>query len=284
MSIALAAIVGDDLEQLERCVSSVLGLVDRAYFVSSHDHEAALAVAGDVVSKAGLLESVPLMAAFRPFDDYGTQRTAALELAASGRSDWLLMLDADMTVEWHEDLPAWLEEDHFPAVNGWQVTVLEQSIAYRLPLLTRRTAPQRYIGKTHEALQLAGRQAPLLGLTVTHHADGTHRADKLERDLELLRGGLVMFEPRAVYYSAQCYRDLGDTARAIELYRLRASLEGWPEETWHAAYQAAKLARDVPELLRVYELRPWRHEPLTAAAAIAREDDRNGLESLFVEL
>lgn len=276
-------IVGDDYAGLERAVASVTGFVDAVYLVCSHDAKRARARAAKPLSRAGELEHVALSAYARPFDDYGRARTAALEVAAAGSHTWTLMLDADMTAEWHPELESWLAADPYPEVGAWTVTVRESGIEYQLPLLTRRAAPAMYRGAVHEYLEHGGAGRPLLGLVVTHHADGTHREGKLERDLELMRGGLVAREPRAVYYSAQAYRDLGDTERAVALYRLRAGLEGWDEETWHAAYQAAKLSGDVPELIRVWSSRPWRHEPLSAAAELVKRDERAELDRLFRE-
>lgn len=276
-------IVGDDELTLERCLGSVIGFVSAVYLVASSDRDRTEHVARTVLlERAGWL-GPELHVYARPFDDFGRARTAALELAASGSHLWTLMLDADMTAEWHEELESWLAADPYPEIGAWAVTVRERGVSYRLPLLTRRTAPAMYRGSVHEYLEHGGAGRPLTGLVVTHHADGAHREGKLERDLELMRGELVAREPRAVYYSAQAYRDLGDTERAVALYRLRAELGGWDEEAWHAAYQAAKLSRDVPELIRVWSARPWRHEPLAAAAELVRQDERAELDVLFRE-
>ena len=52
---------------------------------------------------------------------------------------------------------------------------------------------------------------------------------------------------------------------------------GWEEEAWYSAYRIGRMTGDVDALIRAYERRPWRHEPLSAAAAIvasrgARDD------------
>ncbi len=92
----------------------------------------------------------------------------------------------------------------------------------------------------------------------------------LEQDLGLLEG---LEDSRSVFYRAQTLRFLGRTDEAIGAYRERVELGGWDEELWYSQYQAAVLAGDVDELLMVHRLRPWRHEPLTAAARIVAARD-----------
>jgi tetratricopeptide (TPR) repeat protein len=43
-------------------------------------------------------------------------------------------------------------------------------------------------------------------------------------------------EPRNVFYMAQCYKDCGDTQRAIEGYEARCKLAGWQDEVWYSLY------------------------------------------------
>ena len=58
-------------------------------------------------------------------------------------------------------------------------------------------------------------------------------------------------------------------------------MNSFEEEAWYAAYQAAKLSRNVTDLLKVYERRPWRPEPLWAAADIVRDTEHSDV--LFLE-
>ncbi|HET9520694.1 MAG TPA: hypothetical protein VFO73_06605, partial [Candidatus Limnocylindrales bacterium] len=85
---------------------------------------------------------------------------------------------------------------------------------------------------------------------------------------------------------AQSLKGLGRIDEAIVWYDRRAAMTGtWEEERWHASYQAARLRGSVEDLLAVHAARPWRHEPLTAAAAIVhrRDPNANG-DTLFREL
>lgn len=281
---ALAMIVGADLAPLARCLESVAGLVGECHVLTSHDAGAIGQVIVQQLGPIGERRQPVRRVVAEPWSGYGPARTRALQLAGEGSAEWVLMLDADMTVEWHPKLTRWLARDPVPSALAFSVDVLDHGIGYRLPLLTRRSAALAYVGAAHEYLTGAGEPQQLTGLVVTHHGDGAERADKSRRDLELLAEDLELGDPRATYYSAQAYRDLGETALAIELYRRRAAMGGWAEESWHAEYQAAKLAGDVDGLLLAYRRRPWRHEPLTAAARLVREHaDRTG-DRLFIEL
>ena len=88
-------------------------------------------------------------------------------------------------------------------------------------------------------------------------------------------------DPRAVFYSAECLRFLGCLPQAIELYQQRASMNSFEEEAWYAQYQAAKLSRNVTDLLKAFERRPWRAEPLWAAIDIVRDTEHTDV--LFLE-
>src|SRR5690348_5219915 len=67
-----------------------------------------------------------------PWQNFGYNRSVALNLAR-GTADWLLMLDADMTVEWDE---GW-EPD--PAADAYLVPVSAKgsSFTWHMPLLLR---------------------------------------------------------------------------------------------------------------------------------------------------
>jgi glycosyltransferase involved in cell wall biosynthesis len=268
MSIGLAMILLDEAATLPRTLLAVLPLVDHWTIVDTGSTDGTQDVATE------LLAGVPGELHERGWVDFGHNRTELLELAC-GTADWLLLLDADMTVEFHPGLREWLSGDPDPDTDAWMVRVEEHWGWYRLPLLIRGNQAWDYEGRTHEALDTTGKKRrSLLGLTVHH--DPAHSLEKHERDLDLLRDDYKAGDPRATFYTAQAFRALGRTNQAIIAYEARAKMSGWEEEAWYAAYQAAKLSGDVDGLLEAFEQRPWRHEPLSAAARLvaqAESDD-----------
>lgn len=215
--------------------------------------------------------------------NYGYNLTLA-QRRAKGSAAWLLRLDADMLVGALPHFLDWLQTNEHEA-DAYMVTVEDHGDRYRLPLLMRGDLDWRYEGATHEALDITGRRvANVEGFKVVHEADGANRLDKFERDLGLLRDGFKAKESRAIFYTAQTHRAMGHDEQAALIYDLRANMNGWEEERWYAQYQAAKLRRDVPALIRCWRARPWRHEPLSAAARIVASDHPDGAgDWLFLE-
>jgi hypothetical protein len=190
-------------------------------------------------------------------------------------------MHSDETADVHPDMREWLDADPSPETDAFMVEIANPNLTHRLPRLLRGNQEWRYVGDAHEYLEVdPSRARPLNGLTLHHH--GSSDPQKFVDTLERLRGGYEAREPRAVFYTAETLRDLGRIEDAIFIYRERAAMtNGWDQERWYAAYQAARLSGDVEELLFVHRQRPWRHEPLTAAGRIiaARGCD----DALFVE-
>lgn len=198
------------------------------------------------------------------WEGFGAARTTALRLAASW-ADYALMVDADQEIV--GDLPFSLTAD------AYNVRTTEAGTSWRVPRLTRCGPPWRYVGRTHEYLTCDDPwdAADLDGLQIVHHADGSSRPNKYERDRELLEADLAENPTdRTIFYLAQTVRDLGDTDSARQLYLRRAAMKGWEEERWFAQYSAAVLGSDDRELLEAFAARPTRPEPLYWLARRAR--------------
>ena len=262
--IALCMIVKNEAAFIERCLASVKPYISSWTIVDTGSTDDTK----KLIRKA--LKGVPGKLLEREFTDFGTNRTEALTLA-KGTADWLLLLDADETVEVHEDLLTWLAEDPDPEVDAWMVEIVDSGTIWKRPLLVRGNKDWRYIGAVHEYLDYTQTKSrALLGLTVYHHGSNRHPVQKFDHYLTLLKPGLDAGDPRAVFYSAECLRFLGCYPKAIELYQQRALMNSFEEEAWYAAYQAAKLSGNVTDLLKAFERRPWRAEPLWAAADLVR--------------
>ena len=204
---------------------------------------------------------------------------------ARGTARWLLWLHTDMTIHADPKVKSWLRRPRKSDPDCFNVDVYMGSTHYALPLLMRGDLDWRYIGPTHEYLEHGHRSTrKLKGLSVFHHADGANRGDKFERDIELLRDGFRARDGRAIFYTAQSHANLGHIEQAALIYDLRASMNGWEEERWYSAYQAARLRRDVEALIEVWRERPWRHEPLTEAGRIISQTNPTAMgDVLFLE-
>jgi glycosyltransferase involved in cell wall biosynthesis len=257
-TIALAMIVRDEAEVIERCIASVRERID--YWVicdtGSSDgtpelaHRALAGVTGELHE--------------REWVDFGHNRTELLRLAR-GKADYLLLLDADMTVRIAGDLPE-LSADSY-------MLRFDEDPEYWLECLISGDRNWFSEGSTHEYIATDGPHTvgKLREIVVEHHHDGSSRPRKLSRDVELLEKDLRREpeNPRTVFYLAQTYRDLGQHERAFELYRRRVNMGGWEEEVFYAMYQLGLLrarlgewSRAMTALIAAWEYRPTRIEPL----------------------
>jgi glycosyltransferase involved in cell wall biosynthesis len=265
-AICLAMIVRDESAVIERCLRSVLPFLD--YWVICDTGS----VDGTPELIARILEGIPGELHDRPWRNFGINRTELLELAR-GKSDYLLLLDADMTVNADGPMGALSADAYLMRCGG--------DLEYWVPRLVRASLPWRYVGATHEYLAGAGPYSceRLEAISCTHFADGGARADKLPRDKALLEAELAHRpdDPRTVFYLAQTERDLGNREEAIALYQRRAGMGGFDEEAFYARYQAGVLIAEsdpeaaLPVLFDAWQSRPSRAEPLVEVARIARD-------------
>lgn len=289
-TICLNMIVKNEAHVIERCLTSVRDHIDYWVIVDTGSSDNT----PELIEK--LLEDVPGELHHREWKDFATNRTQALDIA-TGKSDYLLIIDAD-------------EEVILPADFRWPASPID---AYELlhsqgdangmthwrPGLIRNDGKWCFKGVLHEYLEHETRpsQVRLVGPRIHGHFDGgrsqTSVEEKYSRDAAVLEKALES-EPdnhRYVFYLAQSYRDSGQLFRAIEWYERRASMGGWDEEVWVSLFEAARLSdavgRDEPSVvnlyLRAHDFRPTRAESLANLARYLRERDRFASAKIFAE-
>lgn len=253
MTYALVAIVRNEAPRIEAMLASARRYCDVATIVDTGSSD-------DTPERVEAIYPGSLHRV--EWRDFGQARSVAFALARDS-ADWLLALDADMTVEVDDDF----EPD--PAVDAYMIAMHTEGVDYRLPLLLRGDLPWRSIGAVHEYTALedgsVGRQVATDAVRVRYvHDPGS--PEKSAWHARLLEEELVR-EPdnlRTIYYLAQTYRGMGDP-RAKALYQRRADADD-SEEAALAAYWSACLEPDWPArvvgLLRAWEKRPARLEPL----------------------
>ncbi len=262
-SVGLALIVKDESAVIERCLASVRPFIDTWTVVDTGSQD-------DTVARIhAALTGLPGKLFQRPWVDFGHNRSELLDLA-KGASDYVLLIDADMTVHGDPSVLSSLRADSYYVAHAGNPTYWNRRIV-------RTDLPWRYVGETHEYLTC---DAPfdedrLSGLDVVHHADGGSRADKYERDLRLLTKAVTRDpdDPRSWFYLAQTLQNLGRPHEAVAAYERRATLAGFDEEVYYAHYQAGLLKADelddwpggLSSLLTAWELRPTRLEALHGA-------------------
>jgi tetratricopeptide (TPR) repeat protein len=275
-SICLCMIVRNEAAILDRCLESVRGLIDTWVICDTGSTD------GTQELVRSSLADLPGELHERPWVDFGHNRTELMELAR-GAADYLLLLDADMTVRQRGPLPR-LELDAYLIRDTG-------ALDYAVLRLVRGDRAWWYSGVTHEHIATDGRfeAGELDALAIEHHADGSTRPEKLIRDLGLLKRELARSPnaPRATFYLAQTLKELGEREAAIDAYRQRVELGGWDEEVFYAnLQQGALLAQDdvaaaTSVLLESWERRPSRAEPLYELARIHRRRGDFSMAHMF---
>ena len=202
---------------------------------------------------------------------------------AADAADYLLLLDADMTVEQLAPLPELTADAYLLRHAG--------DLDYAIPRLVRADRGWWYEGSTHEYLATDGSLHPGGALLARDPPPRRRRVarNKLERDRRLLEAELERNpeDQRATFYLAQTLKDSGEREAAIDLYRRRVELGGWDEEVFYAAFQVAMItAEEDPEAalglyLDAHELRPARAEPLHQLAYLCRDAGRHRAAYMF---
>ncbi|MGZ4216830.1 MAG: glycosyltransferase [Solirubrobacteraceae bacterium] len=260
-------IVRDEAAVIERCLRSARGLIQTWVICDTGSTDRTK----DLIAQA--LEGVPGELHECDWVNFGHNRTELME-HAYGRADYLLLLDADMTISYEESYIRTITADSYLLRH-------QENPEYWVKRLVRGDRRWRFVGATHEYITTDGtdRTEKLDGIVIHHHADGGTRPEKFQRDLALLSGELERnpHDARSVFYLAQTYRDLDRLEEAIELYRRRASMGGWEEEVFYSQYQVGVLSERVGDhagavtcLLEAWELRPSRAEPLYELAWMFR--------------
>jgi len=216
----------------------------------------------DVIRTA--LSDLPGKLMEKPWVDFAHNRSQVMAEATKMTDGWMLMMDADFTVEYEPGLLEALAE--FDTEQG----LLLIDNHHRLPMLARTGIPWYYVGRVHEYMtaDVPFNRKPFDHIRLTHHADGGSRVGRHAQDVKLLEQD-VADDPtntRSVFYLAQSYRDTGDIERAAEAYRIRATMGGWDEEVYMALFQAGVMEERLEDpnsvltLEAAWELRPSRAE------------------------
>src|SRR4051794_23592030 len=144
-SICLCMIVKDEAHVIERCLRSVDGLIDSWVICDTGSCD------GTPQLIRSLLEGVPGQLHERPWQDFGHNRTELMRLAV-GHGDYLLLLDADMTVTFDSARLEDLSADSYLLRHAGPVE-------YWIKRLVRGDRDWRYVGPTHEHVAMDGPDA-----------------------------------------------------------------------------------------------------------------------------
>lgn len=209
--------------------------------------------------------------------DFDVNRNQCLDAVLPNIStEWVLLLDADHTI-----VKRGLEEPKYD-MNYVYMSPSQN----KLPYLVRSSVLSRckYKGVRHEYLDCKNAtRGDYHGLLLQHHADGHHRPEKFQKDLERLKNAFAYegdpnIRIRYAFYIANTYFDLGQYNESVPWYHKRSQWEGWPEEVFFSRYRKGLAMYHMNEtglasltLIDSYKFNPHRKEPLYYLALIERD-------------
>jgi len=249
-------IVRDEAAIIQRCLESCRPVIDTWVIIDTGSTDGTQQIVTDFFREA----DIPGVLQEREWVNFGHNRSELME-AARGKADWLLLLDADHTIE-HADMA------YVNTLNGADSYMLKHDgdLTYWIKRLVKGDRKWWYVGSTHEYITTDDQPHPEVqdrtdALVLKEHYDGGRRAEKFERDLELLRAD-NQDDPRVAFYLANTLRDLGQIQEAVGAYKRRTMMGGWDQEIFYSMLEAGKLSDDIALLFAAWSYRPERAEPL----------------------
>lgn len=276
-SVAVCYILKDEAKTIERSLDSVKGFIDKIVVCDTGSTDSTIGV----VNRWADANGIPAMIFEREWVNFGQNRSELLELVSwMDDVDFCLLLDADMTATIEPGTKESLWAD------GYNIGYTGP-LDWKQKLLVRNQHGYRYVGVTHEYIMTDQHEEvrTLDGLMVTHHGDGGSREDKYKRDYDLLVADMKENpgDIRTMFYLARTEECLGMLDLAAQHYRIRSQMPGWEEEGWYAQYTAAKLQPTTEGLLKAWERRPERMEPLFVLGEQLRQQQRYSLGLMILD-
>jgi len=287
VKFVLILMVRNESKIIERCLTSVEGLVDAICVTDTGSTDSTC----DIVNKyldthRGSLHTCE-------WKNFGHNRTISFmnakeQLKAIGcdlSTTYGLLLDADMVF-----VPRFLKHMNLTE-PAYKILQRAGTLEYPNTRLIRMDQDVTCKGVTHEYWDIPS--VMLEDVYITDLNDGGCKSDKFERDAALLEEGLIE-EPdnaRYMFYLGQTYHALKRYEDSIDMYQRRIDEGGWYEEVWYSHYIIAQCYRELNKpiefenwVLKAYAFRPVRSEAIYILAKYFREKGEFYKAKHYVEL
>ena len=268
-TLGVALIVKNEEKIIERCLSSVKGIVDKIIICDTGSTDSTI----EKITNFAESNKIFCEIYHTPWKNFGWNRTELLKLSKH-KTDYLLLLDADEQIEVKNfDKEKLTAKAYYLRHAG--------GLDYAQVLLIDNHMDWYFVGVTHEYINTKEevKEETLDSIIIHDFSDGKNRENKGARDIELLQQGLKE-EPNSTryhFYLAQTYKDLGQYEKAIEYYVKRITLKGWAEEVYYSMYALAYCEEKLDNIelaksgyLAAWEFRPVRAEALYHLALLCR--------------
>ena len=281
--ICLNMIVKNESKIIERLLTSVVGFIDEIFIVDTGSSDNTIEKITEFMKNNNIKGQVLQ----HHFVNFGLTRSFALERCQESSScDYILLLDADMTLKFGEDtnkndLKRTLSEDVYYLTQG------DDAFYYKNVRLVKNYKRFYYLGVTHEYLncnEMYSKDTISKDVLCIHDiGDGGSKGDKFKRDIDLLEKGLLS-EPnnvRYMFYLANSYKDDGQYEKAIKNYDKRIQSGGWEQEIWCSYYYKGlcfqsmkKMGDAIESWLLGFQFMPKRLETIYSIIKHFREENK----------
>lgn len=270
--ICLNMIVKNESKVIERCLASVIPLIDYWVIVDTGSTDGTQ----EIIKK--FMKEIPGELHERPWVNFAHNRNEALQLAKN-TADYLLFIDADDVLSYTPGFEKPLLDK-----DSYLMNIYYSGLTYARTQLIRSELDWYWDGVVHEVLVCndSGTSGDLEGVTmvILGGGDRSHDPNKFLKDAKALEEALENDPENARYtfYLAQSYRDAEKPELALKYYEQRVALGGWDQEMFWSLYQIAELQENLKfsdDLVskgyyKAFKFRPTRAEPLYRLAQYFR--------------
>ena len=252
----------------------------------------------DIIEEYFKLKGIPGEVVVEPFQDFGYNRTFALEQCKNRPlADYLLLMDADMILTYGENFDANTFKSKLTSNHAHYLLQGHGEFFYRNVRLVKNNHGIKYWGVTHEYVDVPPGTTygtfEMDTIFIYDVGDGGCKTDKFLRDVRLLTKALEQTpnNDRYTFYLANSYRDSGQKEKAIEAYKKRTTLGGWIEEIWYSYFSIGRAYKDLGDMERAtyywmeaFNAYPNRIENLYEIVHHYRNQGRNELAYMFYRI
>jgi tetratricopeptide (TPR) repeat protein len=232
-TLCLNMIVKNESKIIKRLFDSIVNIIDSYCICDTGSTDDTI----DIIKTYFAQKNIPGLIVSEPFKNFCHNRNFALN-SAVGLSDYILLMDADMTLEIHD-----FKKQDLQIADSFNILQGNDGFHYQNMRIIKNNGLYSYCGVTHEYINVPAqnitRSFTKTQLFIRDIGDGGSKSDKFERDIKLLSEG-IKDEPTNVryhFYLANSYYDHGDFKEAIEIYKKRIQLGGWNQEVWYSYYR-----------------------------------------------
>ena len=268
--LCLVMIVRDESHVIERCLNSVVNLID-SYVICDTGSEDDTP---NIIQKFMKDHDKPGFIIYKEWKNFGFNKSYLLKMAyeenLSSGSKYLFWLDADeVYITDPKDYTSYpTEEDKIKLVNFLNskksgIFYLEThygSLKYRRWNIIRNNQLYRWEAPVHEYLvpttPTTSAFVGFITLLARKEGNRTKKGDSGRRDIEMFEEYLKEKpnDPRTYFYLAQTYEEAGEYDNAIEMYKKRMTLGGFYQEKYMAALRTGRILNSFKRYVQALEV------------------------------